>query len=493
MVVMHNADSLAGLFVRLVGRIGPLTPVLKTAVAYPLSNRFRTGMAMLLFAMVITTVTVMSVVIRATEVVTEPSEERTAGFDIVISPSLLSLFDPVTDIHEEAVLRDDFPREQVAVLGTVARMGLSARQIEPEAEGIERSSTSTMTGVDEGYTKQAAQYYGFQMRAESFDSDEAVWQALAERDDVAVVTSRWVALAPEVDAESQALGPERGRRGGGPPWRGASDLHGFYLEEGGTLPYVLVELGAEMGGAGTSFAMGGVQVEASVGGTNGAAGGGESTHLVQIIGVLAEGDTLAEGSFLVNRRVLDRLNGEPVRPQSFYAKVAPGANVGETALALERAMLSSGLNATPLSEIFAAGQTFLRGILALFQGFLALGLVVGIAGLGVVSSRTVVERRQQIGVLRAIGYPSGTVALLFILEANFIALTGILVGGVTGLILGDKTIGQAYDLATQLSFPTPWLTIAAMLAATWLVALLTTVLPAWQASRIYPAEALRYE
>ena len=493
MVVMHNADSLAGLFVRLVGRIGPLTPVLKTAVAYPLSNRFRTGMAMLLFAMVITTVTVMSVVIRATEVVTEPSEDRTAGFDIVISPSLLSLFDPVTDIHEEAVLRDDFPREQVAVLGTVARMGLSARQIEPEAEGIERSSTSTMTGVDEGYTKQAAQYYGFQMRAESFDSDEAVWQALAERDDVAVVTSRWVALAPEVDSESQALGPERGRRGGGPPWRGASDLHGFYLEEGGTLPYVLVELGAEMGGAGTSFAMGGVQVEASVGGTNGAAGGGESTHLVQIIGVLAEGDTLAEGSFLVNRRVLDKLNGEPVRPQSFYAKVAPGANVGETALALERAMLSSGLNATPLSEIFAAGQTFLRGILALFQGFLALGLVVGIAGLGVVSSRTVVERRQQIGVLRAIGYPSGTVALLFILEANFIALTGILVGGVTGLILGDKTIGQAYDLATQLSFPTPWLTIAAMLAATWLVALMTTVLPAWQASRIYPAEALRYE
>ena len=493
MLVMHNADSLAGLFVRLVGRIGPLTPVLKTAVAYPLSNRFRTGMAMLLFAMVITTVTVMSVVIRATEVVTEPNEERTAGFDIVISPSLLSLFDPVTDINEEAVLRDDFPREQVAVLGTVARLGLAARQIEPEAEGIERRSSSMITGVDFGYTKQAAQHYGFQMRAEGFDSDEAVWQALADRDNVAVVNSRWVARAPEEVAEGQAFGPEEESRRGGPPWRGDSDLHGFYLEEGGTLPYVLVELSADMGGAGTSFAVGGVQVEASVGGADATASGEKIRHNVQIIGVLAEGDTLAEGSFLVNRRVLDKLNGEPVRPQSFYAKVSPGADVGETAQALERAMLSSGLNATPLSEVFAAGQAFLRGILALFQGFLALGLVVGIAGLGVVSSRSVVERRQQIGVLRAIGYPSGTVALLFVLEANFIALTGILVGGVTGLILGDKTIGQAYDLATQQSFPTPWLTIAAMLVATWLVSLLTTVLPAWQASRIYPAEALRYE
>ena len=221
------------------------------------------------------------------------------------------------------------------------------------------------------------------------------------------------------------------------------------------MPYVLVELSADMGGAGTSFAVGGVQVEASVGGADATASGEKIRHNVQIIGVLAEGDTLAEGSFLVNRRVLDKLNGEPVRPQSFYAKVSPGADVGETAQALERAMLSSGLNATPLSEVFAAGQAFLRGILALFQGFLALGLVVGIAGLGVVSSRSVVERRQQIGVLRAIGYPSGTVALLFVLEANFIALTGILVGGVTGLILGDKTIGQAYDLATQQSFRRP--------------------------------------
>ncbi len=495
MVVMNNADSLAGLFVRLVGGIGPLTPVLKTAVAYPLSNRFRTGMAMLLFAMVITTVTVMSVVIRATEVVTEPSEERTAGFDIVMSPSLLSLFDPVTDIHEEAELRSDFPAEQVSVLGTVARMVMTARQIEP-ITGIDSGRTMNMTGIDEGYTKQAAQYYGFQMRAEGFESDEAVWQALAERDDVAVVKANWLERRPPENSEEADESFGDARREEYRERRGRGSLQGFYLEEGVTLPRVLVEMSAEQSEvlSGGSFSLGGVEVEGSVTRSTGAdSAGGGTVHTVQIIGVLADDETLAEGSILMNRRVLDKLNGEPVRPGSFYAKVSPGADVGETALAMERAMLSSGLNATPISELFAAGQAILRGILGLFQGFLALGLVVGIAGLGVVSSRTVVERRQQIGVLRAIGYPSGTVALLFVLEANFIALTGILVGGVTGLILGDKTIGQAYDLATQQSFPTPWLTIAGMLAATWLVALLTTVLPAWQASRIYPAEALRYE
>ena len=494
MVVMFNADSMAGLFVRMVGGIGPLTPVLKTAVAYPLSNRFRTGTAILLFAMVITTVTVMSVVIRATEVVTEPSEDRTAGFDIVLSPSLLSFFDPVTDIHEEAEIRSDFPSERLAVLGTVARLGLTARQLEPDS-GVDDTVAINMTGIDEGYTKQAAQHYGFQMRAEGYNSDEEVWQALAERDDVAVVTSWWVESPPEEDAESSGDTFDGGRRDGGPPWRRGMQLEGFYLDEGGTLPRVLVELSNTVGvvTSGAGFAMGGVQAEVSTSSPTGFEGGEEITHTVQIIGVLESDETLAEGSFQMNRRILDKLNGEPVRPDFFYAKVAEGESLTETARALERSMLSSGLNAAPLSELFAAGQAVLRGILGLFQGFLALGLVVGIAGLGVISSRTVVERRQQIGVLRAIGYPSSTVAMLFVLEANFIALTGILLGGITGLILGDKTIGQAYDLATQQSFPTPWLTIAGMLFAAWFFSLLTTILPAWQASRIYPAEALRYE
>jgi len=495
MVVMFNADSLAGLFVRLVGGIGPLTPVLKTAVAYPLSNRFRTGTAMLLFAMVITTVTVMSVVIRATEVVTEPNEQRTAGFDIVMSPSLLSLFDPVTDIHEEAAKRNDFPSEELAVLGTVARMGVTGRQVEPAEHGIDRTATVNMAGIDEGYANQAARHYGFQMRAEGFETAEEVWQALAERDDVAVVTTRWVEDPPEEDAEGSGDRFGRDGRSGGPPWNRGIELQGFYLEEGGTIPHVVVELSnrPDRLTTGAGFEFGGVQAEVTTSSPTGVEGGEELTHQVQIIGVLAEDETLAESSFQMNRRVLDILNGEPVEPDVFYAKVAEGASVGEVAQALEKSMLSSGLNAAPLSELFAAGQAILRGILGLFQGFLALGLVVGIAGLGVISSRTVVERRQQIGVLRAIGYPSGTVALLFVLEANFIALTGILLGGITGLILGDKTIGQAYDLATQLSFPTPWLTIAGMLAAAWLVSLLTTILPAWQASRIYPAEALRYE
>ena len=53
------------------------------------------------------------------------------------------------------------------------------------------------------------------------------------------------------------------------------------------------------------------------------------------------------------------------------------------------------------------------------------GSIVGVAALGVISARSVVERRQQIGVLRSIGFRRGMVQLSFLLESSFIALTAI--------------------------------------------------------------------
>ena len=54
---------------------------------------------------------------------------------------------------------------------------------------------------------------------------------------------------------------------------------------------------------------------------------------------------------------------------------------------------------------------------------MGLGLIVGVAALGVISARAVVERRQQIGVLRAIGFRRRMVQAAFLLESSFVALT----------------------------------------------------------------------
>lgn len=76
----------------------------------------------------------------------------------------------------------------------------------------------------------------------------------------------------------------------------------------------------------------------------------------------------------------------------------------------------------------AAARTFNRIIL----GFMALGLIVGVAALGVISARAIVERRQQIGVLRAIGFRRAMIEAALLLESSFVALTAIVVGSGLG-------------------------------------------------------------
>jgi putative ABC transport system permease protein len=480
LVIMFNADAWTWGISYLLGGIGALTPVLKTAIAYPLSSRFRTGMAMLLFAMIITTVTIMTVVIEATQSLVAPDSERYAGFEIQVSPSLLSFFDPVYDLNTEIAANPDFPVDEVAAVGGVSSLTVNAQQVGDEEPAAGRWRRTDLIGVDAGYLSQAAQVYTLALRAPGFADDAAVWQALAERDDVAILSANLLPAAPgpsstpaaEDDSMTEPVdGPDNLERRRGP---GDEDwdyprlrLTGFDAASA-ELPDLRIALRDPDSGA--------------------------PVHTVQIIGVLAQNDTLAGEGIQINQRGLELVRGEDVAPNNFYLKVREGVEVHAVAQAAERAFLGNALNATIMAESFAQGQAVTRGILQLLQGFLALGLLVGIAALGVISTRTVVERRQQVGMLRAIGFQRNMVALSFLIESSFIALTGIAVGAATGVVLGQNMVSLFFEaLRDGQTFTTPWLQIGGIVLAAYAFSLLTTILPAYQAARIYPAEALRYE
>ena len=126
-----------------------------------------------------------------------------------------------------------------------------------------------------------------------------------------------------------------------------------------------------------------------------------------------------------------------------HIALAPGVDPDAAAGALERNFLANGLEAKTARELLheAIGASYTLNWLLL--GFMALGLVVGVAALGVISARSVVERRQQIGVLRAIGFQRGMVQLSFLLEASFIALTAIVVGSALGLTVARNVIADS--------------------------------------------------
>jgi putative ABC transport system permease protein len=131
----------------------------------------------------------------------------------------------------------------------------------------------------------------------------------------------------------------------------------------------------------------------------------------------------------------------------------------------------------------------------MFQAFMALGLIVGIAGLGVIAMRSVVERRQQIGMLRAIGYQRGMITATFLLESAFIAVMGILAGIAGGTIIGRNlmTSDSVTGGGERTAFTVPWNEIGAMALIALVFSLLMTWWPSRGASRVPVAEALRYE
>ena len=176
------------------------------------------------------------------------------------------------------------------------------------------------------------------------------------------------------------------------------------------------------------------------------------------------------------------------------ALLKPAQGVSEQALAadLQGQFLPQGLVATrvraSVEQNFSANRSFFR----LMQGFLALGLLVGIAGLGVVMVRAVRERRRNIGVLRALGFQSGTIQRAFLTESTFVALEGIVLGAALSIVTSYLLFKNDEELnASGVGFPIPWASIAVLVAAAAVASVLATVWPARQASKIRPAVALR--
>jgi putative ABC transport system permease protein len=150
---------------------------------------------------------------------------------------------------------------------------------------------------------------------------------------------------------------------------------------------------------------------------------------------------------------------------------------GEVTIISSRAVLNS------LSSVFSVIQLFLGGIAVI-------ALIV--AGIGIMNIMIVslIERTQEIGLLKALGMKNHTVLSIFLGESVIISL----IGTPTGIVLGW---GLANVIAIVFSGSTlipslSLMTIAGALAFGVSASVLFTLYPAWRASKLKPVEALRY-
>jgi ABC-type antimicrobial peptide transport system permease subunit len=126
-------------------------------------------------------------------------------------------------------------------------------------------------------------------------------------------------------------------------------------------------------------------------------------------------------------------------------------------------------------------------VVSFLQIYVTFGLAIGAIGMAVISIRNVSERKREIGMMRAIGFPRSQVMLSVLLELVVLGVIGLVIGVVNGVLI---SVGFANMQGATLVIP--WNDIGVYLGFITLIALAAGAIPGWFASRIPPAEALRY-
>jgi len=414
-------------------------PVLSTAVSYPAEKRFRTGMTVAMFALILFMVTLISMVqgLQASSLDTFV-RQQSGGYDVI---AYTTSYGEIPNFRQ--ILRENFTDLDGTLLG--GENGVSSASVLPakvETAGGNRSYDYTLWGIDNFLIRSNG--YGFTSflpsfvnestgRSESLTDRTQVWLSLRYNHTLAIV-------------DRTAAGPNQ------------------FVPDSSRLRVV-------PGDRIRAFdAM------------------GRSVNLT-IVGVLEQALQFTSGVF-VDQDVVRAVFPAQERYTAYFFQMAPTADVGAFRANLERVFFAYGLQTIDIREEIGRAFDASQQVLTLMEAYLGIGLLVGIAGLAVITLRAVVERRTQIGALRAIGFTRRMVLFVFLLEIALIAVLGVGIGVGLGIVFAYKI--WAVYFADIIVFRIPWDHLLLIVGIASVAAVASTAQPAVRASRIPPAEALRY-
>jgi len=438
-IVMFNSTLVVSAISGSIGRIKTMRPVVKTAVSHPLNKRFRTGMTISMFTLVIYTIVMVSVFTGIFSMnVDDLVKEQGGGYQIIGNTQMpvtdisnASIYDPMKNvtIHiKSPTLENDVERvEQISVVFPTPKMKVEGKPY-PGENASAFGSNVNMLAVDDHFIQYNR--FGFTEMDKNYTTSQQVWWTLKN------------------DSSKIVFGGSMGGFGGG--FGGGPKI-----------------------GVGTVFAM-----KTATGERN-----------FTVIGIV---NGLLSGVITTKKTALENFNapGTFVMNVMFLFEVKQGRDVQEVTFGLEKDFRALGMNTINLRSIIQTMLDLISSIFQLFEVFLGLGLVVGIAGLGIITIRSVVERKREIGIMRAIGFERSKILASFVTEILFVATLAVVIGLSIGLVVAYE-IFNVMVTGVDVTFTVPWMQIAWIIGITYAASLACTIVPAIRASRIPPAEALR--
>ena len=413
-LVVANDDQFRWLSKRLSDAGGGVAT--RLGLANPLAKRFRTGLLLGMYALIVFVLVFMAVFAAVFQAQgPRITADTSAGYDMRVDSSLGN---PVNAVQLQA--EDGVEQAAPLVRSEAQFQAGSDPNIVPQR----------LTGFDESLLVRGSP--ALSARDPRFGTDEAAWRAVLASRDLVIVPASFLGInggparnSVHVGEELSLINPATGRR-----------------------------------------------------------------NPLTIIGIDGSLDPAENGAMVASAQLptfVDRTSAS-----RFYVKVRPGAQPEEVAQRLQGDLFAYGVKADTFHSLVDEQLNSQAQFIALLEGYLSLGLLIGIGGLGVVMVRAVRERRREIGMLRAMGFASSVVRRAFMIEASFIAVQGIVIGGVLGLVTGYSVLSESSTFGGEsLPFTIPWVGLLALGAVALGASLIAVAAPAAQASRIKPAVALR--
>ena len=215
-----------------------------------------------------------------------------------------------------------------------------------------------------------------------------------------------------------------------------------------------------------------------------------------------------KGSFIVDHSVI--INEDPLKDlynhedtyELIVVKVESESEIAQVKERLEKYLRKErdvdegeeDLTVSSPEETLKSLDSTLFGIQLFIYLIAAISILVGGIGIANTMYTSVLERTRDIGVMKAIGAKDSQITVLFLLESGLLGL----VGGIVGIIFGASTsiilakIGNKFLSEGLIQINLPLEFILATLIFSFLVGLISGIVPAIKASKLKPIEALRY-
>lgn len=414
---------------RALAPLASLRLIVRPAAAYLAAGRARTALTVTMFGMVVFIMVAALSLIETLVDAYAGREPPVAGFDLRGDlPSTAAAAQPPTDIGAALATSEGIRREAFGGIGGVTAVDARAVQF-----GTPRAAwrNAAIAAADDGFLSQVAT--SFERRARGYDSDAAIWRAVRQSPGLAVITGSTASTFVTPPAGAGAFAPFT-------VWVRATE---------GGLPLRLT-----------------------------------------IIGIVDPRAELTPGIW-TSRATTGRLGIALAPPTTYYFALAPNTVAADAIAGLKVSFADRSLVVTDLSNTIRIGQSVRALLIQLVQGFMGLGLVAGVAALGILGIQSVIERRQQLGTLRALGYTRAQTSATLAFESAIVAALGIALGVVLGLTLARSLVALLAVRAPEIRYAVPWEQISLTVLLAWLGTLAALTIAAWQAGRVAPAEALR--